>query len=531
VIVVADAAGKVVARSRGQTEFVGKPGTDSFLRLIAGRDEGWGEAATLDGQTAISVFQRSPVTQWVTAVGLPAEVVDGPVLRRYLLLGSGLIASLGLGLFAAWGVSLAISRPVEALGDAAAAMGEGKRPEVPDTPLPEIRKVGEALAAAHIERDKLLKRERVARRQAEEANRLKDEFLAMLGHELRNPLSAISNASQILDHVSDTRSGIGQEATAIIRRQSAHLALLTDELLDVARVMAGNIPMEHVPVNLGEVVERTVATFRATGRLDKHQVAVDIAPAWVAADATRLDQIASNLLTNAVKYTPHGGSIRMAVRREHNEGVEQAVLEVSDNGVGLEPELLERVFDLFVQGERSLDRSQGGLGVGLTLVKKLAELLGGGITAASEGAWKGSRFTVRLPAIEPPAGETHASLPHGASKACRTVIVEDNEDARQSLRVLLTLEGHEVHEAADGNAGIETILRVMPDVALVDIGLPGADGYEVARRVRAQLGDRIKLVAVTGYGLPEDRKKSADAGFDLHLVKPVDEEGLAKVFG
>lgn len=526
VLAIVDERGVIVARSRSHEEFVGKPAVDSLLDLIAGRKEGWGEATTKEGETLYTVFQRSPRTQWTIALGLPREWVEGFVIRRYLLLGSGILASLLLGLAAAFWISLAISRPARQLGHAARSMGHGERPGVPDTPLPEFRQVGEALVRAHEEREALLGREREARREAEQANRLKDEFLAMLGHELRNPLSAISNAAQILEHVGDTKGGIGQEALAILRRQSAHLGLLTDELLDVGRVMAGNIPMQMVAVNLAEAAKHAVEAFRATGRLDAHIVRVDTAPAWVRADPTRLEQITSNLLTNAVKYTPAGGHVVLKVDREGSD----AVLSVTDDGVGLEPELLPRVFDLFVQGRRSLDRSQGGLGVGLTLVHRIAEILGGRVEAYSDGPWTGSRFVVRLPAIEAPAEQTQAPAQDGTLHRHRVVIVEDNADARLSLRGLLELQGHTIYEATDGPSGIETILREKPDVALIDIGLPGANGYEVARAVREKIDGSVRLVAITGYGLPEDRKKSAQAGFDLHLVKPVDDDALGKVF-
>jgi len=356
-----------------------------------------------------------------------------------------------------------------------------------------------------------------ARATAERANRAKDEFLAMLGHELRNPLSAIGSAVAVLERlrVDDLR---GTRATQIIARQTQHLARLMDDLLDVGRVVTGKIVLEPRAMDLLAAARRAVATLRAAGVTERHDVSVDGRPVWVTGDATRLEQVVTNLVSNALKFTPAGGTIRVWAGVEGGD----ALLRVSDSGVGMSPELLPRIFDLFVQGDQPPERASGGLGIGLTLVRQLVELHGGRVKARSAGPGQGSVFTIRLPVarttVSDDAGERHAGV-----APCRILVVEDNADARDMLLALLTLDRHEVVTAADGPAGVDAALRLRPDVALVDIGLPGLNGYEVARRIRAtESGRAIKLIALTGYGQSEDMRQAREAGFDLHLVKPVE---------
>jgi PAS domain S-box-containing protein len=363
-----------------------------------------------------------------------------------------------------------------------------------------------------------------ARAVAETASRMKDEFIAMLGHELRNPLSAISAGIAVLQ-----RLGADDEpaasARAVIHRQAGHLARLMDDLLDVGRVMTGKIALDRQPLRLRELTERVVATMRATGRTERHTITVTGSDPWIHADATRMEQIVSNLLTNALKYTPAGGAVTLSIEAEGPE----TVLRVSDTGRGIPSDLLPRIFDLFVQGDQPPERAQGGLGIGLTLVRRLAELHDGRVEAASRGADRGATFTVRLPRAEPPPPTPAPRTTSDAPKQ-RIMIVEDNADAREMLRTILELDGHIVYEAGDGAAGVDAILALQPDVALVDIGLPGVDGHEVARRLRADArAGRTTLVALTGYGQAEDARRAREAGFDLHLVKPVDPATLGNV--
>jgi signal transduction histidine kinase len=377
-------------------------------------------------------------------------------------------------------------------------------------------------AAVAIQNARLFGQQEAARAEAEAANRTKDEFLAMLGHELRNPLGAISSAAHVL-----SRTAGGNNATArasdIIGRQVQHLARIVDDLLDVSRVVAGKVVLRLQPVDLAEIARR-VATLHGGPAGARHVISVHTTPTWISADATRLEQVLTNLLANAVKYTPPGGEITVTVRRDGNH----AILVVRDTGTGIRAELLPRVFELFVQGDRSLERSAGGLGIGLTLVRQLVELHGGTVEASSPGLGRGSTFTVRLPVLPAPPESDDAARPATTAPARRVLVVEDNDDAREMLRNLLHLFGHEVHEACDGASGIEEARRVRPDAALIDIGLPGIDGYEVARRIRADVPG-ARLVALTGYGQPEDRDRALAAGFDVHLVKPVDPEQLQRL--
>jgi PAS domain S-box-containing protein len=381
-------------------------------------------------------------------------------------------------------------------------------------------------AAVGIRNAQRFEEERVARREAEASSRTKDEFLAMLGHELRNPLAAIAAAIEILNQLdsADERSVHSRE---VITRQVAHLREIMDDLLDVGRVTTGKIILSFKTIDLSTLARRSWAILESTGTFARHGVKLETQPVWVNVDETRIGQVLDNLLSNAVKCTPAGGSIMMTIRSEGDD----AVIRVADTGIGISATLLPRVFDLFVQGERTLDRRKGGLGIGLTLVKRLVEMHGGSVGAFSEGPGRGSVFTVRLPRVAVPVEALAAAGPTAAAPLgpCRVLVVEDSADARQMLRLMLELEGHEVHEAEDGISGLTHALELKPDVAVIDIGLPGIDGWELARRIRAtDVGRRMILVAVSGYGQQEDRRLSQQAGFDTHLVKPVDRDTLNK---
>jgi signal transduction histidine kinase len=380
-------------------------------------------------------------------------------------------------------------------------------------------------AAVAIQNAELFARQQVARAEAEAANRAKDQFLAMLGHELRNPLGAISNAAHVLGLAGDAGLLVAR-AQGIISRQARQLGRVVDDLLDVSRVTSGKITLERRPLDLAEVVRHAVALVTALERARQHTVEVDTEPVWVDGDAARLEQVVVNLLENAVKYTAPDGRIHVRVARMNGD----AAIIVRDTGIGISATLLPRIFDLFMQGDHSLERSKGGLGIGLTLVRRLVELHGGMVSASSDGEGKGSTFTVRVPAIPTPAPTRAAGATPGVTTPRRVLVVEDNEDSRLSLRELIRRLGHDVHEAADGVAGLESAVTLAPDLALIDIGLPGIDGYEVARRARTQLnGTPLKLVALSGYALEADRRKAAEAGFDHHLAKPVAYDELRKV--
>lgn len=364
------------------------------------------------------------------------------------------------------------------------------------------------------------RREQAARREAEAANRSKDEFLAMLGHELRNPLNAIASAAEVLNRMDAGGDG-ARAAREIIARQTRHLAHMMDDLLDVARVVSGKVLLSRHSLDLSALVRRVVSTLEVTGEAQRHTLGTDIADVWIDADATRIEQVVSNLIVNALKYTPDGGRIEVRLSRDGGE----AVLEVRDNGVGIAPSLLPHVFDLFVQGERTLDRRAGGLGIGLTLVRRLVELQDG--TVEAESSAQGSTFRVRFPAIETPAGFRERNRQASAGRR-HVAIIEDNEDALAALRSLLELDGHRVDAALDGESGLAALLELRPDVAVVDIGLPRLSGFEVARRSRAA-GYAGRMIALSGYGQEQGRSQALASGFDAYLVKPVEADELRRL--
>lgn len=362
-----------------------------------------------------------------------------------------------------------------------------------------------------------------ARADAERASAAKDEFLAMLSHELRNPLAAITTAIHVLQR---TEREVNRP-TQVIERQVRQLTRLVDDLLDITRLTTGKIVLQPGAVDLGALVTRSLEALAATA----HQVVLEGHSVWVDGDPARLDQIVTNLIENALKYTPPGGEIRIVVEQSGD----LAVVRVADTGVGIAADMLPHVFDMFAQGHQGVSRAIGGLGVGLTLVKRLTELHGGAISADSAGVNRGSVFTVRLPAIAAPQDvdlemAAPAAPPRQRIRPRRVLVVEDGADARDILRVALEQAGYEVFEATGGAEAVEAAERFRPQAAIVDIGLPVFDGYEVARRLRSlPQGAGMLLVAVTGHGQPEDRRRAQAAGFDLHVVKPVEPSRLEEI--
>jgi PAS domain S-box-containing protein len=367
-----------------------------------------------------------------------------------------------------------------------------------------------------------------------EAGRKKDEFLAMLGHELRNPLAPIRNAVQILRHAGHDES-ILEKARGMIDRQVSHMTRLVDDLLDVSRISRGKILLHKERLDLTKLARDTVGDHRRD--LEAGGLTLDLElpaePLWVEGDATRLAQAMGNLLSNAGKFTDPGGRVFVGIRTVEIKTAglraggdrQSAEIVIEDTGIGIEPEMLENLFETFSQADRTLARSRGGLGLGLALVKGLVDLHGGEVEAASAGLGCGSRFTLRLPlAADQKAPGEEAAPPARADGSRRVLIIEDNADAAESLQMLLELSGFEVATAADGTSGLEAARRFHPDVVLCDIGLPGGlDGYGVARELRADSAlQEVRLIALTGYGQAEDQRRAYAEGFDLHLTKPVD---------
>lgn len=360
-----------------------------------------------------------------------------------------------------------------------------------------------------------------------EASLRKDEFLAMLSHELRNPLAPVRNSIYILDHAP---CGSEQERRAkrVIDRQIGHMVRLVDDLLDITRISRGKIQLQRESIELVELVRRTVDDHRSV--FERSEVALELqlckGPVWVDGDATRLSQVVGNLLQNAAKFSGPGGHTRVSV----DVASANALVRVRDDGMGIAPEILPRLFDPFTQAESTLDRSRGGLGLGLALVKGLVELHGGNVQAASAGPGQGAEFTIRLPIARSPRRAEPLPGRSAPPHARRVLVIEDNTDAAESLKEALELRDHDVEIAHSGPDGLDKARAFLPDVVVCDIGLPGMDGYEVARAIRAEPALRsTRLVALTGYASPDDRRRASDAGFDRHLAKPPDLMALERM--
>jgi signal transduction histidine kinase/CheY-like chemotaxis protein len=541
VISIFDARATRVARSRSHTHSVGGGVSPSLQKLLERSGESWELTQTIEGDPVFTAFSRSPATGWAVAVGIPQPLIREGAARTLAAYGSGLMMSLGLALIAVVLIARQITIPMASLRAAARTLARREVPVIAPTRVSEIREVGDALVAAGEERarsesqrERLLRGEQEARAAAERANRSKDEFVSMLSHELRNPIAAIAAASRLLetaraeDDMALRGSDAALHACAVIRRQARQLGRLADDLLVAEAAVQGRIVLETRSVDLAAVAREVLRHTIAARGMDSHRVSEALESVWVNADPLRLGQMMARLLDNAFKFTPDGGSIRVSTRAEAGEGV----LLVADDGIGMTPGLAQRVFELFAQAEREPHRPQGGLGIGLSLVRRLAQLHGGSATARSAGPGKGSEFEVRLPRAPAPQPQAAAGNAQSAPHPRHVLVIEDNADARTMLQLLLQAAGHRVRVAGDGVEGLQAVLDEQPDIALIDIGLPRMDGYEVARRIHEAFpgAGRPFLVAVTGYGLPADQQRAMAAGFDVHLVKPIDYAALQAIF-
>ena len=364
-----------------------------------------------------------------------------------------------------------------------------------------------------------------------EEDRRKNEFLATLAHELRNPLAPIQYAYELMN-LAGSNEALRSEAQGILHRQVQHMVRLIDDLLDLSRITRNKLELRRDRVELGTVLEDAVETVRPAFEARGHDFRMRLAPGPVVvhADRTRLAQVFSNLLSNAAKFTERGGRIRLTSERQDDH----VVVHVRDDGIGIASAMLPRIFDMFVQADRSLERTQSGLGIGLTLVKRVVEMHGGTVVAESEGPGRGSDFSVRLP-LEPAAaaGNREVGRDDGdmtPTTSVRVLVADDNEDAVRSLAMMIRAMGHEVHTARDGAEVLESAAAIMPALILMDIGMPRMNGYDAARRIREQpWGRTITLVALTGWGLEEDRRLATEAGFDRHVVKPVEAATLREI--
>ena len=495
------------------------------------------------GIVALTAGRPIGYRDWALVVKMDLSEAYAPVARALRLAGLlGLLAG-AMGLAAAYALARSFTRPVRELGEAAARVASGDY----DSPVPVVsgdefgalsHSFNAMTAAIRTRRDERDAAERAMRasqedaRRAElalrDADRRKDEFLAMLGHELRNPLSGIAGAIRWWGECGDDPATLALTRD-VLERQTGNLTRLVDDLLDVARITTGKIELRRSRVEIAESIGRAIEVVRPLIAARRHELDLSIAaggPWCVDADPMRIEQIVINLLTNAAKYTPEGGRIAIGLR--HQDG--EAVLTVSDNGIGLAPEALSEIFDLFTQVNPSFDRTAGGLGIGLNLCRQLLALHGGTIGAESPGPGLGTTLTIRLPALPADGASQKAAAPARvelASQRRRILLVDDNADTVRLLSRLLTRRGHEVYTAADGLAALQIAAEFQPEVFLLDIGLPGLDGYSLARRLRADGFPRTPMIAISGYAQESDRLLAREAGFDHHFAKPVDFDELA----
>ncbi|HYC45217.1 MAG TPA: ATP-binding protein [Burkholderiales bacterium] len=518
---IMDSRGFIITRSQEPEKFIGRRAAPMLFPPADAPARGLGVGTTVTGEEIHRAYVRSPVTGWIVSTGVTAAALERQIavsLVHTALIGVGaLLVSVVLALWFA----ARLRAPITALASKATGHAAGAASHFMPTELLELERAidaGERARAAEAAERELRVAAEARKEESEGANRAKDRFLAMLGHELRNPLAAIANAVAVMEKAPQTSVSM----TPIVRRQSEHLRKLVDDLLDVARVTSGKIRLMPEHVDLYELASGCIETFVRTGRSAHHRLSIKGDSVIVYVDRHRMTQVLTNLLDNALKFTPAGGCIDVTVRDEGAEGV----LRVEDNGSGIPPESIASIFDVFAQADQPPGHGQSGLGLGLALAKSLVEMQHGSITAESGGSASGAAFTIRFPRATKSHEENAAALEPSATVAVqkrRVLVVEDQPDTRRALRALLELEGHDVTEAVDGRSAIETAQSSRPDIAIVDIGLPDVSGLEVARTMRSHAMLReIRLVALTGFGAPEDRDKALQAGFDLFVTKPIE---------
>ncbi|MES2257175.1 MAG: ATP-binding protein [Pseudomonadota bacterium] len=541
---IVDGNGVVIARRYNAEQVVGQAARAEVQAALRGTSAGYLRHTNRDNVEVYDYFMHSKLSDWVVLVGAPVKEVDAAVWRGVAVAFTGFVIAIATAVALGVHTGRRLVRFVSSASKAALALGGGAAVNgLQKTNIREMEALNEAIreagarlqsemltrAEVERERNELLVRERAAREHAEQQNAAKDEFLAMLGHELRNPLGAITSAVAVLDHA----TGSGQAADAgrardVLRRQTAHLRSLVNDLLEVNRALMGKLALQRRPLDLADCARACLETLHAGGRLGAHHVELQAGAAPVLADPTRLAQVIDNILDNAVKYSPAGSTIALIVALRGD----WAELIVRDDGAGIPAELLPHVFNVFVQGEQSLQRVQGGLGIGLTLVRRLVEMHGGTIVIASPGLGLGTTVTVRLPAAAAPAVAAPDALAAPAPPVLgRTVLlVEDNQDAREMMTSLLQQHGCVVLAAGDGQSALALAQHGAPELALIDIGLPGMDGYALARALREQAPTSdMYLIALTGYGTDEDRRRALDAGFAQHITKPLSPDSLRAV--
>lgn len=533
-IAIFDREGRTIVRNRGPQEFEGKlPNADLLAPILAG-DQPLIRNRSRDGQKLYTALQRSPISGWTVAVGVPEDEIEMAARRSVTIMATGLLMAILFGLACA---VLIGRRLVHAIDGAAASAVQLGRHAVPiwsrsrideiDALQQVLHQAGRVLQQSDAELAALMQAAKDARTLAEGQNRAKDDFLAMLGHELRNPLSAITAGISVFD-AAGASDAIRLRAREAIRRQCGLLTSIVDELLDASRVMNGKVVLSKRRIDLRLAAQACLNAMEMRGVTQGYRVVTSLEPAFVDADPIRLDQIINNLLENAFKYTAPGGEIEVGVRHDGDS----ALLSVEDSGIGIAPELLPTLFDVFVQGPAALDRAKGGLGIGLSLVRAMVLQHGGTVNVASDGEGRGSCFVVRLPLSSLQEAETVQPVRQHQAHAATVLVVDDNHDAREMLSTMLSIVGYTTVEAGSGAAALAMAPTAMAQVAIVDIGMPDINGYDVARRLRADpVTAGMALIALTGYGQESDRARALEAGFDLHLTKPVDFDMLHETLG
>jgi len=549
---VVDTSGLVVARTRDAQRYVGQKGTPEFLRRYSNANEDVFRDITFEGVPVYSAYSRAPMSRWIAGVAVPAGLIDAAFQRSLYAASIFGLFLLVVGLAGAFEVARRISRDITGAAGSADAMARGQHPQFHWSPVSEVEQLSDALVrsadlldARQRERDEQVARADAARREAEsarleaeharleaekarhiaeEADKAKDDFLAMLGHELRNPLAPVLTALELMRLRGESGA---QRERDIIERQVKHLVRLVEDLFDVSRLRRGRVELRRRPFEIIRSIEKAIEISSPLLSDRSHKLCIDVSVRGlvVNGDETRIAQVVANLLTNAAKYSSGPGYILL--RGSLEDGM--VVIRCTDDGIGIGPELLPRVFDLFKQGQQSLDRRKGGLGLGLAVAKTLVELHGGTIEAASEGPGRGSTFTVRLPLASQESAAVRSSDPRApmTTASGRILVVDDNRDAANLLAETLRFGGFEVATAFDGAEALKVLQTFRADVAILDIGLPTMDGLELARQLQQVDATRsIRLVALTGYGQKGDFTASSAAGFDLHLVKPVTAETL-----
>ena len=542
---ILDQHGRFIARNKNTDAMIGKLARPELVAASAQSFDGEILHKTWEGVDSYDVFTHSELSGWTIAIAVPSETIESAARHAVMVTALGLLVALIAAAGTAAIVSRRLVRSIQGLDKSAAALARGEVPAPITSGVAEMDNLARSISGAGLilmheknsrqvaesERARLLENEQLGRQQAEQQIKAKDQFLAMLGHELRNPLSAISGAIAVMK-ARGTSAALNVRAHSIIERQSNHLSNIVDDLLDLSRMSMGKINLDRQPLDLAVVVLGSVDTLHAAGRVGQCDIGVEAESVWIDADRTRLDQIIGNIIGNALKFSPRNGRIDIVVSNERFGSHTEAVLTVRDSGIGISEELMPNIFDAFVQGVAQSDHAFGGLGIGLNLVRQLVTLHEGSIKVSSAGIGAGTTVVIRFPqsqsvppVIEPEQPSTLATTPESV---CSTVLlIEDNADSREMMSMLLGMLGYKVLEAANGNEGLKLAMHEKPEIAVVDIGLPDMDGYEVARRLRAdQTLVDMTVIALTGYGQEADKQRALAAGFDSHLVKPLDMDML-----